>query len=85
MKTAALSILRAYKRWISPVLPPSCRFVPSCSEYAMEAIEHYGVLQGGTMTARRLLRCHPFAAGGLDAVVKNGDDGKRSPASRSAA
>ncbi len=85
MKTAALSILRGYKRWISPALRPSCRFVPSCSDYAMEAIERYGVLRGGMVAAWRLLRCHPFAAAGLDAVMKKGDDGKSSPETCSAA
>jgi uncharacterized protein len=71
MKPLVLSVLRFYKRWISPALAPSCRYVPSCSEYAMEAIERYGVLRGGEMAAWRLLRCHPFVKGGYDPVVKN--------------
>jgi len=71
MKSLALGLLRLYKRWISPVFPPSCRYVPTCSEYAMEAIERYGVLRGGMMAAGRVLRCHPFAKGGLDPVVKD--------------
>ena len=71
MKTLALSMLRLYKRWVSPSLAPSCRYVPTCSEYAMEAIDRYGVLRGGTMAAWRLLRCHPFVKGGLDPVVKS--------------
>ncbi len=50
------------------MLPPSCRYVPTCSEYAMEAVERYGVLRGGFMAAGRLLRCHPFAKGGYDPV-----------------
>jgi putative membrane protein insertion efficiency factor len=70
MKSLALRVLRRYKRWISPVFPPSCRYVPSCSEYAMEAVERYGVGRGGLMVAWRVLRCNPFAAGGLDPVVK---------------
>jgi putative membrane protein insertion efficiency factor len=69
MKSVTLALLRFYKRWISPSFPPSCRFVPTCSEYAMEAVERYGALRGGLMSARRLLRCHPFAQGGLDPVV----------------
>jgi uncharacterized protein len=69
MKSAALAILRFYKRWISPSLPPSCRYVPTCSEYTMEAIDRYGVLRGGAMAIRRLLRCHPFVKGGYDPVV----------------
>jgi putative membrane protein insertion efficiency factor len=70
MKRLALSLLRSYKRWISPSLAPSCRYVPTCSEYAMEAIDRYGVLRGGLMAAWRLLRCHPFVKGGYDPVVK---------------
>ena len=70
MKSLALGLLRLYKRWISPSFPPSCRYVPTCSEYAMEAVERYGALRGGMMAAWRVLRCHPFAKGGLDPVVK---------------
>ena len=75
MKRAALWVLGIYKRWVSPTLPPSCRYVPSCSEYAMEAVERYGVLRGGAMAAWRLLRCHPFVKGGYDPVVKKPNDG----------
>jgi uncharacterized protein len=69
MKSLALFVLRVYKRWISPALPPSCRYVPSCSEYAVEAVERYGAWRGGAMAAWRLLRCHPWAKGGLDPVA----------------
>ncbi len=72
MKSVALAILRLYKRWISPALLPSCRYVPTCSEYAVEAIDRYGVLRGGLMAACRLLRCHPFVKGGYDPVAKDG-------------
>jgi hypothetical protein len=72
MKALGLGLLRLYKRWISPAFPPSCRYVPTCSEYAMEAVERYGVLRGGMMAAWRVLRCHPLATGGLDPVVKSG-------------
>lgn len=68
-KLAALQFLRAYKWAISPMLPPSCRFVPTCSEYAMEAIDRYGLLRGSFMALMRLLRCHPLARGGYDPVV----------------
>ena len=68
MKTAAQWFLRAYKRWISPLFPPSCRYVPTCSDYAMEAVERFGVLRGGIMAAGRLLRCHPLVKGGYDPV-----------------
>jgi uncharacterized protein len=70
MKSLALGLLRLYKRWISPSFPPSCRYMPTCSEYAMEAIERYGALRGAAMAAWRVLRCHPFSKGGLDPVVK---------------
>jgi len=76
MKTIALWLLRGYKRGISPAFPPSCRYVPTCSEYAMEAVERFGVLRGGTMALFRLSRCHPLAKGGLDPVV---NDKKRVP------
>ena len=68
MKSLALGLLRLYKRWISPAFPPSCRYLPTCSEYAMEAVERYGGLRGGVMAAWRVARCHPFAQGGLDPV-----------------
>jgi putative membrane protein insertion efficiency factor len=71
MKSLALAMLRVYKRWISPAFPPSCRYVPTCSEYAMEAVERYGVWRGGLMAAWRVLRCHPLAKGGYDPVVKS--------------
>jgi putative membrane protein insertion efficiency factor len=70
MKFLALSALRVYKRWISPLFPPSCRYVPTCSEYAMEAVERYGAVRGGAMAVGRILRCHPLATGGLDPVAK---------------
>ncbi len=68
MKTLALWTLRGYKRWLSPMLPPSCRYVPTCSEYAMEAVERFGVLRGALMAVWRVLRCHPFVKGGYDPV-----------------
>jgi len=67
-----LQLLRGYKWAISPMFPPTCRFVPSCSEYAMEAVERYGAMRGGWMALMRLLRCHPFAQGGYDPVVRRG-------------
>ena len=65
-KRLALQLLRAYKWAISPMFPPSCRYVPTCSEYAMEAIEGYGVVRGGWMACARLLRCHPLCQEGHD-------------------
>ncbi len=55
-----------YRLAVSPVLPPSCRYWPSCSEYAIESIRSHGALRGGWLAARRLCRCHPWAAGGID-------------------
>jgi putative membrane protein insertion efficiency factor len=75
MRAVVLRLLRLYKRWISPAFPPSCRYTPTCSEYAMEAVERYGVLRGGTMAAWRLLRCNPLAKGGLDRVTNAGGFG----------
>ncbi len=69
MKAAIQFLLRAYKRYVSPMFLPACRYVPSCSEYALEAVERYGVVRGGLRAAWRLLRCHPLARGGLDPVV----------------
>ena len=68
MKALALWTLRTYKQWISPLFPASCRYVPTCSEYAMEAVERFGVLRGGLKAAWRVLRCHPFVKGGYDPV-----------------
>ena len=63
MKKFFLSLIRFYQRHISPNTPPSCRFLPTCSNYAREAIEKYGALKGGWLTLKRLLRCNPFYKG----------------------
>jgi uncharacterized protein len=68
VKQLFLALIRFYKRWISPALPPSCRFYPSCSEYTYQAIEKYGALRGGWMGVRRIVRCNPFNPGGYDPV-----------------
>jgi len=70
-KTFALFVLRAYKWALSPLLPPACRYVPTCSDYAVEAVERFGVLRGSLMTMARVLRCHPFVRGGYDPVMKS--------------
>ena len=67
-KLVVLKMLRAYKWAVSPLLPHACRYVPTCSEYAMAAVERYGALRGGWMALGRLLRCHPFARSGYDPV-----------------
>jgi putative membrane protein insertion efficiency factor len=68
MKKLAISTLRFYKTYLSPFLPSSCRFYPTCSEYAMEAINKYGVLKGSIKGIYRILRCNPFNRGGYDPV-----------------
>lgn len=68
MKTLALSLIRAYQFILSPLLPPACRFAPSCSQYSYEAIARYGPWRGGVLSLRRMLRCHPFHPGGYDPV-----------------
>lgn len=68
MKTLLLLLLRSYQIVISPIFGPRCRFLPSCSRYAIEAIHEHGVLKGGILAARRVGRCHPWHPGGLDPV-----------------
>jgi len=68
MKYLLIDILKLYKTFVSPFLPPSCRFTPTCSEYAMQAVEKHGAVKGTWMAFKRLLRCQPFCAGGHDPV-----------------
>lgn len=68
MKRIALGLIRFYQLAISPFTPPSCRYIPTCSQYGYEAITKHGLIKGGLLTARRLLRCHPFSRGGIDPV-----------------
>ncbi len=68
VKAILIALIRAYKLAISPFLAPRCRFYPSCSAYAMEAIQRYGALRGSALAVRRILRCHPFNPGGYDPV-----------------
>lgn len=65
---ALIALVSFYRRYISPLLPDSCIYSPTCSEYALEAIEKYGAAKGGWLALRRILRCHPFHAGGYDPV-----------------
>ncbi|MBB3225229.1 membrane protein insertion efficiency factor YidD [Pseudoduganella umbonata] len=67
LKFATL-LLRGYQIAISPLMPPSCRFYPSCSNYALEALREHGVAKGGWLAVRRVCRCHPWNAGGVDPV-----------------
>ncbi|HEY6229807.1 MAG TPA: membrane protein insertion efficiency factor YidD [Pyrinomonadaceae bacterium] len=68
MKSLLIAIIRFYQHAISPFLPPSCRFSPTCSQYASEAIARYGAVRGSGLAVRRILRCHPFNPGGYDPV-----------------
>ena len=68
MKIAVLAALRFYKSAVSPLLPPACRYTPTCSEYAIEAVDRHGVLRGSLLAARRVLLCNPFSHGGYDPV-----------------
>jgi putative membrane protein insertion efficiency factor len=68
MRWLLLSLLRLYKMVISPILPPMCRFEPTCSVYAMNAVEKYGAVRGSWLAVKRLFRCHPFHPGGWDPV-----------------
>lgn len=63
-----VALVRFYQLFISPLLPPSCRYTPSCSQYAVEALERHGALRGGWLAVKRIARCHPFRAGGYDPV-----------------
>jgi hypothetical protein len=67
-KETGITLIKAYRRFVSPMLPPSCRFTPSCSLYTLQAVERYGLIRGSLMGARRVLRCHPFSKGGFDPV-----------------
>ena len=60
MKRLVLALIRFYRSSISPLSPPCCRFIPTCSQYALEAVEKYGVIKGGVLALRRIARCHPF-------------------------
>jgi putative membrane protein insertion efficiency factor len=68
MKNIALLLIKFYQNAISPYIPPACRFYPTCSSYAYEAVIKYGVLRGSFLAVKRLLRCHPFCPGGYDPV-----------------
>ncbi|MDA3898142.1 MAG: membrane protein insertion efficiency factor YidD [Desulfobacteraceae bacterium] len=68
MKYLLIFMIKAYQLILSPVIGPACRFYPSCSEYAIEAVSKYGTLKGGYLATRRILRCHPFNPGGIDPV-----------------
>jgi len=68
MKAVLLLLIQGYRRFISPLFPPTCRFTPTCSQYAFTAIERFGPLKGTWLAVRRITRCHPFHPGGYDPV-----------------
>jgi putative membrane protein insertion efficiency factor len=72
LRALVLALIRFYRKGISPFLPASCRYTPTCSGYALEAVTRYGVLKGGWLTGRRLLRCHPWGGSGYDPVPEPG-------------
>lgn len=80
MKCLLLTLIQAYRRVISPLLPPTCRFTPTCSQYALTAVERFGPLQGSWLALGRISRCHPLHPGGYDPVpeLDNGHPGHRS-------
>ena len=68
MKRLLIGLVRVYQRGVSPLLGPSCRYLPTCSAYAIEALESYGAIRGGWLAVKRLLRCHPWGGSGYDPV-----------------
>lgn len=68
MKRLLLWLIRGYRRYISPMTPPTCKYIPTCSEYGMTAIERFGAIRGGLMALWRILRCNPWSRGGYDPV-----------------
>ncbi|MFD2045758.1 membrane protein insertion efficiency factor YidD [Ornithinibacillus salinisoli] len=68
MKFIFIGLIKFYRKAISPLKPPSCRFFPTCSEYGLEAIRRFGAIKGGYLTLKRISKCHPFHPGGVDLV-----------------
>ena len=68
MRRVLVAFVQGYRMFLSPLLPPSCRYTPTCSAYALEALERHGALRGSWLTVRRIARCHPFRPGGYDPV-----------------
>ena len=74
MKQLLLGLIKFYRKFISPMTPPACRFHPTCSQYGLEAIETHGAMKGAYLTIKRILKCHPFHPGGFDPVPPKKDE-----------
>ncbi|AYR19149.1 membrane protein insertion efficiency factor YidD [Alcaligenes faecalis] len=79
LASALILLVRGYQLFISPLLGPRCRFYPTCSQYAIQALQTYGPLKGSWLAARRIVRCHPWHPGGHDPVPARGDQGSQTP------
>ena len=79
MKYLLICTVRFYRICISPLLPPTCRFYPSCSQYAVEAIQAYGALKGSWLACKRLSKCHPYHPGGYDPVMESDEESEPNP------
>ncbi|MCB8752790.1 membrane protein insertion efficiency factor YidD [Planktothrix agardhii] len=74
MKTLLITLIKGYRLLISPLFPPVCRFHPTCSQYAIEALETFGIIQGSWLALKRILRCHPYHPGGYDPIPPKPED-----------
>lgn len=73
MKVIFIIFIKFYRKVISPLKPPTCRFYPTCSEYGLESVKRFGAVKGGFLTIKRIVKCHPFHAGGIDLVPEKKD------------
>ncbi|WP_138414645.1 membrane protein insertion efficiency factor YidD [Aquibacillus sediminis] len=76
MKHLFIFIIKFYRKWISPIKPPTCRFYPTCSQYGLESFQRFGFLKGFYLTTKRILKCHPFHSGGFDPVPDKKENGE---------
>ncbi|CAC5340560.1 hypothetical protein PA905_31010 [Planktothrix agardhii CCAP 1459/11A] len=74
IKTLLITLIKGYRLLISPLFPPACRFHPTCSQYAIEALETFGIIQGSWLALKRILRCHPYHPGGYDPIPPKPED-----------